>query len=180
MKSISDEKLISLFQSGNVDAFEEIYTRYSSPLVNFMVRMLHDQSRAEDIFQDIFTKLLERPTIYQKKARFKIWLYRVAVNRCLNEIRNRKKRQFKQQHELDTFEINQQCDNNQLSQIESTIEIQEAIERLPSEQQTVLLLKYYQKLTYPEISQIIKCPVGTIKSRMHYSIQNLRKLLLQD
>jgi len=180
MKSLPDEKLLSLFQAGNVDAFEEIYHRYSGPLVNFMVRMLNDQQRAEDIFQDIFIKLLEQPNIYQNRARFKIWVYRVAVNRCLNEIRNRKKRNVKPQQVTEALQMNQKASNSQFSQIELKIEIQQAVKLIPFEQQTVLILKYYHKLTYPEISQIIKCPVGTIKSRMHYAIQNLRELLIQE
>ena len=149
-------------------------------LVNFMLRMLRDQQRAEDIFQDIFLKLFEKPAIYQNKARFKIWLYRVAMNRCLNEIRNHKKRRSHLQQSSEAFPVNEQFETAQLNFIESKIEIQQAVAQLPLEQQTVLLLKYYHQLTYPEISQIVKCPVGTVKSRIFYSLKNLRQLLIQD
>ncbi|MBN1348887.1 sigma-70 family RNA polymerase sigma factor [candidate division KSB1 bacterium] len=180
MNSTPDEKLVSLFQAGDVNAFEALYHRYSRSLVNFMMRMLHDEHRAEDLFQDIFIKLLEMPEIYQNKARFKIWLYRVAMNRCLNDIRNRKKRREHAVRIAESLPKNQVTNDRQLNQIEAKIEIRQALAQLPAEQQAALILKYYQNLTYPEIAEISGCPVGTIKSRLHYAIENLRLILIQE
>ncbi|HXX95384.1 MAG TPA: sigma-70 family RNA polymerase sigma factor, partial [Planctomycetota bacterium] len=86
----SDIELMLRFQKGDEPAFEELVRKHTRGVLNLVYRYLGDASRAEDVSQDIFVKVYRARMKYEPKAKFSTWLYRIAVNHCLNEIRARK------------------------------------------------------------------------------------------
>ena len=88
-KELDDELLMVKVSDGDSAAFSEIYDRYSTPLINYFYRMLwRDRERAEDFMQELFTKLIHKPHLYNPDRRFKTWMYSIANNMCKNEYRS--------------------------------------------------------------------------------------------
>ena len=177
----SDEVLIGRFQQGDNYAFDLLVKRYQDPLLNFIYRFVGDQTAAEDLLQETFLRLYKNKHYYKEVARFSTWIYTIAGNLAKTELRKRKRRKFFSIHhyggEEKDYEIpddthNPERDTN--SGITDKI-IQKAIDKLSPKFRQVIVLRDIQGLSYDEIAEIEKVPLGTIKSRV-----NRARLKLQE
>jgi len=169
----SDEQLISRFQAGDENAYVELVNRFKDKLTNFVYYFLKDEELSEDIVQDTFIKLYEKKHYYKPVAKFSTWIYTIARNLANTELRkkNRAKIMYlshmkydKKNHDLESK------DQSLISKIENEYlldELHSAIDRLPDNYKTAIILRDIQGLNYDEISNIVGVPLGTIKSRIN-------------
>jgi len=182
-KGVSDEQLIAQFQAGELSAFEEIVGRYQGQLINFVGRLLNDRNTAEDIVQETFLRVYRNKHRYKEIARFSTWIYTIAGNLARTELRRRKIRNF--------FSISQRGETEKDYEIPDTeINVEKSVEggmirdlilkevmQLPVYFREVIILRDLQDLSYEEISQILKVPLGTVKSRVNRGRTQIQKRL---
>ena len=177
------------YRNGDEDAFEMLYRRYEKPVFSFIYRILMNTVDAEDLCQETFLRLLKEKEKYQVSGNFKTWIFRIALNLCRDRLRRKK---FCSHRSIDAPSRSQNGNiiefDNALSdpapdQIECmekhemNVLIQQAFTKLPEKQRTVVILKEYQSLKFSEIAEIMKSPLGTIKSLNHRGRQKLKKVL---
>ena len=169
----SDEQLISRFQAGDENAYVELVNRFKDKLTNFVYYLLKDEELSEDIVQETFIKLYEKKHYYKPVAKFSTWIYTIARNLANTELRkkNRVKITYLSQmnNDMKNYELKSK-DQSLNSKIENEYLLDElhlAIDRLPKNYKTAIILRDIQGLNYEEISIIVGVPLGTIKSRIN-------------
>ena len=177
----TDEELIARFQNGDAYAFDLLVRRYKDPLLNFIYRFLGDLVESEDIVQETFFRVYKNKHYYKEVAKFSTWIYTIAGNLAKTELRRRKRRRVFSIHretaaekELDLPDLQSDPEKEVNTVITQKI-IQKAITSLPQKFRQVIVLRDIQGFSYEEISDIIKVPLGTVKSRV-----NRARLKLQD
>jgi RNA polymerase sigma-70 factor (ECF subfamily) len=181
-RSHSDEDLMSMVIQGNHSAFEEVYNRYSRPILNYFHRMLwKDREKAEDLTQDIFTKIAHRPDQYDPSRPFKTWLYSVANNMCKNEYR---KAEVRKNHVGGLHENIGKADDSDHSDTLLHMKmfgqhLQEALNELEDIHRKVFILRFRQNLSINEIADVLEISEGTVKSRIFHAKKKLGELLRQ-
>jgi RNA polymerase sigma-70 factor (ECF subfamily) len=180
-ESLSDELLMSAVHNGDINAFNQIYSRYSKRLLNYFFRMLGNcREKSQDFLQDIFVKIIEKPEQFDTTRKFSTWIFSVAHNMCKNEYRRLSVRS------------NIVSENN-LAQIPfiSEPEIYESvlianqifaeIANYAENEKTAFLLYYKEDFSIQEISKVLSIPEGTVKSKLFYLRKRvLKKLQLYD
>ena len=169
---VSDEILIAQLQSGDIGAYNEIVYRYKDRLLNFVFRFLNDYEKAEDLVQDTFLKVYTHKHSYREIAKFSTWLYTIAGNLARTELRKIKRRKTfsmsKLSYDDKEYEIPFIKDPGQ--EIETSNfnrKFQHALNELPSDFKTMIILRDIQELSYEDISKIVSVPLGTVKSRIN-------------
>lgn len=177
-KNYSDEELMQFIKRGKEAAFDELYTRYADKMYGYFYKMLWQNSeKANDFTQEIFLKIIEKPHLFDTSKRFSTWVFTVANNLCKNEYRKNANKQKAYdgfsylQEELTEYSI-QKMDNELFIN-----EINKAIETLEQKQKTCFLLRYKEELTVKEISKIVNCPEGTVKSRLHHATKKIQNAI---
>ena len=169
----SDEQLMSLFQSGDENAYIELVNRYKDKLINFIFNYLGDLESSEDVVQETMIKLYQKKHYYKEIAKFSTWLYTIAKNLANTELRKRKQRkttllsQFSKDDK--TYELPSN-DPEPGQEIQTDIVnkiIRGAVDQLSEKFKIVIVLRDIQGLAYEDISEIINVPIGTVKSRIN-------------
>jgi RNA polymerase sigma-70 factor (ECF subfamily) len=185
----SDEDLMLRFKNGDRGAFNVLARRWEKPLLNLCYRLLQDIEKAKDIRQEVFLRVCKAARRYKPSAKFSTWLYRITLNRCFDELKNEKRRgeialetsyQDKAGKRWLLEEIlveksappDKIAEKNEIAQI-----VKRAIAQLSEEQRAVLIMRHYEGLKFKEIAEIMGCPESTVKSRMYYGMEHLRRLL---
>ena len=183
----SDEELMSAFRGGEGAAFEVLVLRHRRGLFNFLLRSVHNKSRAEELLQDVFLRVIRAKDRYERTARFSTWVYTIARNICVDESRRAK---FRQHASLDEKRGGRDGEGG-LSLLDATAAVQvdtdeaaegprlrarmaAAIERLPDDQKEVFLMRQLAGLSFKEIGDVVGAPENTVKSRMRYALEKLR------
>jgi RNA polymerase sigma-70 factor (ECF subfamily) len=172
---MDDNRLVSRFQRGDEDAFDELVERHRRRIYSLVCR-LASPAEADDLAQDVFIAAYKALPNFRGDSAFSTWLYRIAVHVCSHHLRKRR---------LDTTELDeQQVDWNQDSDPERTAicrelreRVREAIGGLPYKLRLVVVLRDLHGLSYEEIAQVVGCPIGTVRSRLHYATQKLASVL---
>jgi RNA polymerase sigma-70 factor (ECF subfamily) len=186
--AVPDEDLMQRFGRGDAAAMEELVGRHGRPLFGFLVRSLGSRDKAEDAYQEVFLKVVRAAPGYQPRARFAAWLYTIARNVVIDMARRDR---FRETESLDAPAF-EDGDADRMSQVagddpdpEAVLrgrEMQEALEAaiaaLPGEQREVFLLRERTGLSFQEIADLTRAPLNTVKTRMHYALNHLRKALL--
>ncbi len=181
----TDAELMMRVREGNREAFEELVLRYQQPAVNFIARTLRDETEAEDVAQRTFVQVWKSAHRYQVTARFTTWLFTIARNLCLNEIRRRGR------HPADSLEAVEGDDSegharpladsgallasDQLASSELVQKVDEAIGALPENQRTALLLCREEELSYEEIGRILGTSLSATKSLIFRARETLKE-----
>jgi RNA polymerase sigma-70 factor, ECF subfamily len=184
----TDNELINAFIKGNHSAFEKIVLKYQDRVFNLCYRLLGDRDEAEDSAQDVFIKVYRSLKGFRFKSSFYTWLYRVVINTCKNRIKSVEYRRSKSRVSIDNDKDNREygipviTDNRPvpdktLEQKEKMARIQEALNSLPSDQKTVVILCDIEGLSYEEIARITKNRLGTVKSKLSRARLGLRNKL---
>jgi len=174
-------------QAGDDSAFQKIMVKYQKPILNYVYRWLHNAGEAEEIAQEVFLRVYKARSTFQPSARLSPWLYTIATNLCLIELRRRKRRpwfwQATSRHQDEMQNPSQEIadprssvlDNLRADEKEKTLV--SAIEGLPRKEKTALLLRKYQELSYREIAKIMDCGEGAVKTLIHRGKLRLRERL---
>lgn len=184
---VNDEDLMLQCRRGDMSAFELLVRRHQDALVNYISFTINDYHRAEDLAQETFLRVFKNASRYEPKSTFKSWLYTIATNLSKNELRNRGRRKtyyledlvddnedvYHSEYMIDTrFQPDILYEKKEQQQL-----IKKALNRLPENQRLALTLVTYQELSYEEISEILQCSVGAVKSLIHRARQNMKILL---
>jgi len=182
----SDEALLAAYRTGESRAFETLLERYHRPLFNFLLRSSRDRGRAEELYQDVWMKVIERCDDFRGDAKFSTWLYTIARNLAID---HQRKMKFRSHASLDATQpragpsIGERLGNPGPSTEQLAIggliraRIGDAVEGLPEEQREVFLLRQLQGLAFKEIAEVVGVPSNTVKSRMRYALERLQGLL---
>jgi len=165
---------------GKEKAFDELYHRYSQRMYHYFYRMLYqNREKAEDFTQDLFLKIVARPEMFDTKRKFSTWIYTVAGNMCKNEYRRNKNRQTSMLPEKDE-DIPMPSNSKGSLYLPNAIDkelfdqhLLNAINELDEIPRQCFILRYQEELSIKEISAIVDCPEGTVKSRIHYTLKKL-------
>lgn len=174
--NLSDHELIARVQSGDESGFDEIMNRYRNPLTNFIYRMLGDYEEAVDLAQESFVRVYFALDRYKTDYAFSTYIYRIATNLAITEIRRRRRRKllslatFFQTDEDEALEFHPK-DARQLPDAEVIDgELKHALERairaLPEKYRAPIVLRDVQELTYEEVASVLGLGIGTTKSRI--------------
>ena len=174
-KTFTDSELMQQIVSGDHAAFSELYNRYKDRMYYYFYRMLNNSpEHANDFLQELFMKIVEKPTSYNPTYAFHTWLYSVANNMCKNEYRRRNIRleyqeQVASKPAIDFF-------NEKTIEPEQVIEkIFQTLDQLGEEHRSAFLLRYREEFSIREVAEILGLPEGTVKSRLF----NARKILAE-
>ena len=175
IKTLSDERLMEHFQNGSMQAFSEVYNRYSQRLLYFMYRLLRqDEALAQDKLHDIFTRLIEQSTSFDISRTFKPWIFAVAANECRKHYRTQQVVHLDEEFDLTESEL---LPFDKMEQANFRSALYKELDALSYEHRCTFVLRYQEKLSVAEIAQIMDCPLGTVKSRIYYSVKVLSEKL---
>ncbi len=183
----TDTNLMLRIKNGDQQAFRELVERYKLSVLNLCLRFTNNKEDAEDLAQDVFIRIFQAAPGYEVKAAFTTWLYRITVNHCLNYQRRKKILHFfpldhgkdsyhQSQRHLPDFAAKERPDAD-FEKKEVQKYVQQAIQCLPENQKTVLILYRYHDLSYKEIAEVLDTTVSAVESRLHRAKENLRKKL---
>lgn len=177
---MTDESLMIAVSKGDQRAFDEIYQRYSGPLLGYFIRMLwKDREKAEDFVHDIFAKIIRKPELFDPKRSFKTWVYSVANNMCKNEYKKQEVRK-NTSNGLDETYVVKDHNANVLSEVSDNQfrdEFEKSLEDLDGKHSEVFKLRHLEGLSIKEIAEILEISDGTVKSRLFYATKYLASSL---
>jgi RNA polymerase sigma-70 factor (ECF subfamily) len=170
LEQLYERVLILRCQAGDEIAFAELVERYG-PRLRYFVRRMLDAGEADDVLQEIWLDVFRGLGRLQDAAAFHAWLYRLARDRVLRQLR-RKRPPHQPLLDADVAEM---TDDDFTA--EDAGRIHAALAELPPEQREVLVLRFLEEMSYEDIARVIDAPVGTVRSRLHYAKQALRRIL---
>lgn len=184
--SVAEGDLVARAQSGDLVAFEELVTLYEKKVYNLAYRMIGNRDDAADLAQEVFIKVFRSLGRFRSDSSFSTWLYRVARNTCLDQLRRRRPATVSLDEPLDTGEgvLPRQLEGGRgnpekaLERRELMDNLQALFATLPDEYRLALILRDLHGLSYEEISAVLECSLGTVKSRIHRARQEMKEKLL--
>jgi len=182
----NDEELLAAYRHGDAGAFELLLRRHRAPLFTFLLRMLNDRERAEDLAQEAFLRVIKSAQEWEQRARFQTWLYTIARNLCVDASRRDR---FRRADSLDAegpdggspmvdsvpspgIDPARGAESARLRPL-----LAKALASLPVEQREVFVLREQGGVPFKEIAEIVRANENTVKSRMRYALEGLRKAL---
>lgn len=188
----SDRILIEAHLNGSADAFETIIRRHGPAVYGYLVKMVKDTHKADDLFQETFKKAYEKINEF-RGVNLKPWVFAIATNTALTSFRRERLRHTVSldgdlscpdgEHclEIDSIASSSQPEpSDQLELEEKRDRVRQALGKLPEQQRTTLILSYYQKLTYKQIAEVLNCSVGAVKTNMFRALKRLAVLLPEN
>ena len=175
-----DKELILLFESEQTKelAFNRLVKKHQQRIYYYIRKMVIVHADADDITQDVFVKVWHNLHKFRQDVNFYTWLYRIATNECLNFLKKKRKRFFLPLHDVETELLDKlHQTSSDFSGDEITLKLLEALLKLTEKQRLVFNLKYFEDLTYEEISAILGTSVGGLKATYHYATKKLKTLL---
>ena len=180
---LNDEQLIQLYLTGDERAFEELLNRHQQKIYTSIYLFVKDQNQAEDIFQEVFIKIIDtlRKGKYNHEGKFGQWAMRISYNLCVDYFRRSKRRpQVQPTDEFDIFEVLRLSDDNAEQRImrsQTHEKVRKLVDMLPPEQREVVILRHYADMSFKEIAKLTRVSINTALGRMRYALINIRKLM---
>ena len=183
----TDEELLAAYQQGDPGAFESLLRRHRAPLFTFLLRMLGDRERAEDLAQETFLRIVKGAQAWEHRARFQTWLFTIARNLCVDLSRRDR---FRRADSIDAEgpdggpPMVESVPGREIDPARGAESarmrplLQQALLALPAEQREVFVLREQAGLPFREIAEMVGVNENTVKSRMRYALEGLRKALL--
>ena len=180
---LNDKELILSYLDGNEKAFEELLSRHKQRIYTSIYLFVKDQAQAEDIFQDVFIKIVDtlRRGKYNHEGKFLQWALRISYNMCVDNFRRSKRRPTVSPTEtFDIFDVLENQEDNAEQQImksQTHERIRKLVDQLPPEQREVVILRHYADMSFKEISQLTRVSINTALGRMRYALINIRRMM---
>jgi RNA polymerase sigma-70 factor (ECF subfamily) len=179
LRELPDDRLIVLLQNGNDEVYRILVERYQERIRNMVYSIFHDADLVEDIAQEVFIKAYDALHNFRFESSFYTWLYRIAVNRSRDELRRRKLRKFFSFQQMEDGAVREL--EHRLSVAPENRDAHEIVnlglQTLQEKFRTAVILKDIEGLPYEEIAEIMKCELGTVKSRISRGRTMLRKAI---
>lgn len=190
VEKMDDHSLLAATLTGDEAAFKELVRRYHNQITNYVYRMLDDYDRAVDLAQETFLRVYTSAERYQATYSFSTYIYRIAHNLAISELRQRKRRKLMQfpmffsdkdndEVEIEIEDQRQVLADDSMIAAEQREAVSKAIASLPEKYRAALVLCDIEEKSYEEISEVLDLPVGTVKSRINRA-RNLLKDKLKD
>lgn len=183
--TLSDQQLVQLFVNGETEALDVLVNRHKVRIYTSIYLLVKDKYLAEDIFQELFIKIIEtlKAGKYKEENKFVVWAIRIAHNLCVDHFRKVKRSPtIRNSEDKDIFEVlNFSEDSAESGMIrrQSHDRVRDMLERLPEDQREVIILRHYADMSFKEIAAATNCSINTALGRMRYGLINLRKLMTQ-
>lgn len=168
----AERDAIAASKRGEREAFDVLVARYQKPIYRLCYRYVNNHDDANDLAQDVFLKAWRAISRFRGDSAFSTWLYRIAVNACLN---------FRAQKRPATNELPETLVDPRpgapaaVEREDEAGRVRAAVSRLPEKQRATLILKVFHELTHEEVAQVLGSSVGTVKSNLFHALSNLRK-----
>ncbi|WP_313893028.1 RNA polymerase sigma factor [Psychrobacillus sp.] len=164
---------------GNKQAYAHIINKYKNPLFGTILRMTKNPHDAQDLVQEAFIKVYDQLDKYDKKGSFSGWLYRVAINHCMDEFR--KKRYKMKQVEIDEEKV-VHVNHPEVIYLknEKSRQLERLIATLPKDERMIILLRYVNELSYSEISELVEVPLSDVRNKLHRAKKKMRDTVKQE
>ncbi len=179
MSNLTDEELASLVQQGETEAFAEIVLRYEDKLRRYARRFLSRNEDIDDLVQEVFIKVFEHIQSFDKHQRFSPWVYRIAHNSFVNELKRQSRypSSFFDPDTLMPYLASKETAESENLAAEINEETEALVGKLPPKYREVIILHYFEDLSYQEISDVLKIPTNTVGVRITRARIKLRELL---
>lgn len=175
----ADEKdLIEAFQSGDEFAFVSLYNRYKTPVYGFCVKMLGDKTLAQDVLQETFLRVYENRDRLIKTSSFKSWVFTIARNQCLNQLRRSKRQVLLEDGPGEAS--SPPVPHGQMAHLEKSEQVQlvnHFLDQLKDDYREVIILREYQNLSYAEIAAVTRSTLSAVKSRLFKARRKLASFM---
>ena len=181
-QAVSDGDLLRRHLEGDAQAFPALVSRYRRELFNFLVRFTGDAALADDVFQEAFLQLYLSAGAFDQERRLKPWLFTIATNKARDAMRSRWRRhaapldatvsgdEEDRTSYADLMPSNIPPPEESLLNLETRQAVQSIVNGMPENLRAVLVLAYFHELAYRDIADILRVPLGTVKSRLHAAV----------
>ncbi|RCX16524.1 RNA polymerase RpoE-like sigma-24 subunit [Anaerobacterium chartisolvens] len=178
--------LLEKAKKGDVEAFEQLIAGYQKRVFNIALKMIGNPEDASELAQETFIRVFKSIGKFKEESLFSTWIYRIATNICLDELRKRKGKKeisLDEDIKLENGEVSRQIEDTGPSpeavaeRNELRRKVNDAIGLLTEEHRLVIIMRDIQGFSYEEIAKITGCPEGTVKSRINRARQSLKQLL---
>lgn len=178
---MEDARLVQDFMGGDAQAFNSLVQRWQTPIHRFAYRYFSNSDDAKEITQRTFVKAYQKIDTLSDAQKFSSWIYRIANNLCLDELKRAGRKRSAPLEALKSAETQPMAaaPDVDLTKNEATVLLNKALIQIPTEQRVVIIMKEYENLTFVEIAEILDEPVNTVKSRMYYGLKALKKIFNQ-
>jgi RNA polymerase sigma-70 factor (ECF subfamily) len=174
---VDDREAVEACQRGEREAFDRLVERYQRDVYRLCYRYVNNHEDANDMAQEVFIKAYRALGRFRGDSSFSTWLYRIAVNTCLN---------FRAQRRPPGEELPEELADGstavgeRMEEDERARQVREAVRRLPEKQRATLILKIYHDLTHQEVAGILGSTVGTVKANLFHALGNLRRMIAAE
>jgi len=181
----ADLQLIQAYREGELHAIEELIYRYKDRIYSSILFMVKDKYLAEDIFQDVFYKIIDtiNGNRYNEEGKFLSWAMRIAHNLCVDHFRRVKRapaiRTTDGQDIFEWMNFSEDGPDKTMMKNQSYDRVRRMLDMLPEEQKEVIVLRHYGDLSFKEIADLTNCSINTALGRMRYGLINLRKMMTE-
>jgi len=183
--SLADTQLIQAYRDGELAAIEELVYRYKDRIYSSILFLVKDKYLAEDIFQDVFFKIIDtiNGNRYNDEGKFLSWAMRIAHNLCVDHFRRVKRspaiRTTDGQDVFEWINFSEDGQDKKMMKAQSHDRVTRMLDLLPEEQKEVIVLRHYGNLSFKEIADLTNCSINTALGRMRYGLINLRKMMAE-
>lgn len=157
-------------RNGTGETLGVLFDRYHAPLFNFYAKLTGDRTLSEDLVQEVFLRILKYRQSYQPGTPFRAWIYQIARNARVDHYRKTPK-----QVAFEPEMVPPVLPKDSAQQSQETELLHRALMHMPEEKREILILSRFQELKYEEIAKMLGCELGTVKTRIHRAIQELRQ-----
>lgn len=171
---MDEQHQVKLAQRGDTHALTLLLHRYYPFLRNYMLKLTMNPVLTEDLVQDTMLRCMEKLHLYNGRSRFSSWLITIGTNLYMDMLRRNKVERRWQEEAARAMKFQMGVDRHEWS------ETLEQLSLLSPDQRAAILLKHYYGYTYTEIAEMLNCSEGTVKSRIHYAMNHMRKELSVD
>jgi RNA polymerase sigma factor (sigma-70 family) len=180
-KEMTDFELIDKFKNGDQFSFNEIVKRYQKRIYMVIRRMVDDHDDADDIMQDVFIKVHDSLKNFRGESGIYTWMYRIAVNLSINFLNKKKLRKFFHYEDLiQPLISSDEKPDDTMERKEKAELIEKAIESLPQKQKLAFVMRYYDDMSYEEISKILKKSVGALKANYFHAFKKIEEYIKSE
>ena len=181
LKTSTDDELMIEVTNGNQVAFSILFQRYGGLLLGYGQRLMGERARAEDLTQDVWMKVIRFSSGYQSKGHFKAWLFTIARNTAINQLRNEKDWALPALGEFDQRNNSEELSAEAVLAVDQDWRsIMQLVDQLPPAQRAALMFSVIDELSYEEISASLKTTVPAVKSLIFRARQTLQKNLRKE
>lgn len=190
MEQTSDEVLFEQYRGGDRASLRTLIERHQQELMRFLIRLTGDAAGAEDVFQEAFLQIHLSADTFDPTRRFRPWLFTIAANKARDYLRRKGRRRTLELSApvdggadgsdgagsfVDLMEVDVPAPDARLDEEQTSQRVQAALDQLPPLLKEILLLAYFQRLSYAQIHDELGIPLGTVKSRLHAAVAAFAK-----